>query len=158
MLSTRHVLQALVLSHLYYCSVVWSGAKKRDLGKLQLAQNRAARLALKSTQRANINDIHVNLSWIKVEERLTSSLLAFVRGVHKLNVPSCLFKILAHSSDTHAYPTRHATRGLFTVPKFRADCQRRTVLLIFHHNLQINSLKILQCDFLIFFSHFVCHS
>jgi len=27
-------------------------------------------------------------------------------------------------------------------------------ILIFHHNLQINSLKILQCDFLDFFSHF----
>uniref|UniRef100_A0A8C7ME78 HAT C-terminal dimerisation domain-containing protein n=1 Tax=Oncorhynchus kisutch TaxID=8019 RepID=A0A8C7ME78_ONCKI len=31
-------------------------------------------------------------------------------------------------------------------------------ILIFHHNLQINSLKILQCDFLDFFSNFVCHS
>ena len=29
-LSTRQVLQALVLSHLDYCSVVWSGATKRD--------------------------------------------------------------------------------------------------------------------------------
>ena len=31
-------------------------------------------------------------------------------------------------------------------------------ILIFHHNLQINSLKILQWDFLDSFSHFVCHS
>jgi len=31
-------------------------------------------------------------------------------------------------------------------------------ILIFHHNLQINSLKIIQCDFLDFFSHFVSHS
>ncbi len=30
-------------------------------------------------------------------------------------------------------------------------------ILIFHHNLQINSLKILQCDFLDFFSYFVSH-
>ena len=30
-LSTRQVLQALVLSHLDYCSVVWSGATKRNL-------------------------------------------------------------------------------------------------------------------------------
>ena len=33
-LSTRQVLQAQVLSHLDYCSVMWSGASKRDLGKL----------------------------------------------------------------------------------------------------------------------------
>ncbi len=31
-------------------------------------------------------------------------------------------------------------------------------ILIFHHNLQINSLKILQCDFLDFVSYFVSHS
>ncbi len=31
-------------------------------------------------------------------------------------------------------------------------------ILIFHHNLQINYLKILQCDFLDFFSYFVSHS
>jgi hypothetical protein len=51
-----------------------------------------------------------------------------VRGVYKLNIPSSLFKILAHSSDTHAYPTRHATKGLFTVPKSRTYYGRRTVL------------------------------
>ncbi len=31
-------------------------------------------------------------------------------------------------------------------------------IIIFHHNLQINSWKILQCDFLDFFSYFVSHS
>ena len=41
-LSTRQVLQALDLSHLSYCSVMWSGATKKYLLKLQLAQNRAA--------------------------------------------------------------------------------------------------------------------
>jgi hypothetical protein len=59
--------------------------------QLQLAQNRAVRLALGCTQRANINDMHVNPSWLKVEERLTSSLLVLVRGIDMLKVPSCLF-------------------------------------------------------------------
>jgi hypothetical protein len=72
--------------------------------------------------------MHINLSWLKVEERLTSSLLVLVRAVDKLNVPSSLFKIPAHSSDTHAYTTRLATRGLFTVPKSRTDYWRHTVL------------------------------
>ena len=106
----------LLISH-----TVWPSATKRDIGKLQLAQNRAARLALKCTQRANFNNMHVNLSWLTVEERLTASLLVFMRGMDVLKARSCLFKWHAHSSNTHAYPTRHAiaTRGLFTVPKFR---------------------------------------
>jgi hypothetical protein len=95
---------------------------------LQLAQNRVALLALGCTQRANINNMHVNLSWLKVEERLTSSLLLFMRRIDMLNTQSCLFELLAHSSDTHAYHTRHTTRGLFTVPKSRTGYGRHTVL------------------------------
>jgi hypothetical protein len=101
---------------------------KKDLGKLQFAQNRAARLALGCTHRANINNMYVNLSWLKVEERFTSSLLVFMRGIDMLNAPSCLFELLSHSSDTHAYLTRHATRGLFRVPKSRTDYGSGTVL------------------------------
>jgi hypothetical protein len=61
-----------------------------------------------------------------VEEKLISSLLLFMRGIDMFNAPSCLFELLAHSSDINAYPTRHATRGLFTVPKSRTDYGRRT--------------------------------
>ena len=52
----------------------------------------------------------------------------FVRSVDKLNAPSCLFKILAHSLDTHACPSRHATSGLFKVRKSRTNYGRLTVL------------------------------
>jgi hypothetical protein len=62
-----------------------------------------------------------------VEERLTSSLLVFVRG-DMLKAPSYLFKWQVHSSDTHVYPTRHAIWGLFTVPKSRTDYGRCTAL------------------------------
>ena len=72
--------------------------------------------------------MHANLSWLKVEEKLTSSLIVFVRNFEMLNAPSCLFKLLAHSSDTHSFPTRHATRGLFTTPKSKTDYGRRTAL------------------------------
>ena len=90
-LSTRQDLKALVLSHLDYSSVVWSGATKKELGKLQLVQNKAALLALGCTQKAIINDMHVNLSWLKVEERLTSSLPVFMRGCwHVECLLSCL--------------------------------------------------------------------
>ena len=56
--------------------------------------------ALICTQRADINNMHVNLYWLKVEERFTSSLLLFMRGIDMLNAPNCLFKLLAPSSDT----------------------------------------------------------
>ena len=70
--STRQVLQAIVLSHLDYCSVVWSGATRKDLGKLQLAQSRAAWLALGCAQRADISHMQVHLSWLKVIDFITT--------------------------------------------------------------------------------------
>ena len=115
-LTTQSTRQVLVLSLLDYCSVVWSGATE-GLRKIAIG-----------SEHESISLSHVNLSWLKVEERLTSSLLVLVRGIDMLKAPSCLFKQLAHSSDTHVYPTRHATRGLFTVPKSRTDYGRHTVL------------------------------
>ena len=52
---------------------------KNNLGKLQQVQNRAARLALKCTQRANINHMHDQLHWLKVHVRLKASLLSFIK-------------------------------------------------------------------------------
>ena len=76
---TKQVLQTQVLSHLDYGSVVWSGTTKMNQGKLQRVQNRAARLALKCTPRANINNMHDQLSWLKVDVRLKASLLSFIK-------------------------------------------------------------------------------
>ena len=115
--SRKQVLQALVLSNLDYCPVMWSSAAKKDLVKLQLAQDRAAHLAHHCNQRADISTMHSSLSWLRVEERLTVSLLIFIININVLKILNCLRSQLTHSSNTHTYPTRHATSGLFTIPK-----------------------------------------
>ena len=122
--STEQALQALALSHMDYCPVIWPSATKKDVGLEQSSKT----WPLNVHGGLNINNMPVNLSWLKVEERLTSSLLVFVRGIDVLKEPNCLFKQLTHSSDTHTYPTRHTTRRLFTVPKFRTDYGKCTVL------------------------------
>ena len=48
------------------CPVVWSSAAKKDLVKLQLAQNRATHFALNCNQRADINTMHASLSRLRV--------------------------------------------------------------------------------------------
>lgn len=47
--------------------------KKKEINKLQLAQNQAARLALHCSVRTNVD--HIHLAWIKVD--LKNSNLAF---------------------------------------------------------------------------------
>ena len=77
----KEVIQALVLSHLEYCPAIWSSAAKKDLKKLQIAQNKAARLALHCSKRTNVLQMHSNLSWLPVENQVYSLLLFFFRNV-----------------------------------------------------------------------------
>ena len=107
---------------------MWFSAARKGQVKLQLTQNRAARFALNCNQRADINTIHTSLSWLRVEERLTASLLIFIRNISVLKISNCLHSQLTQSSDTHTYQTRHATRGLFTVPESRTNSRKRTIL------------------------------
>ncbi len=71
------VTQALVLPHLDYCSVVWSCASNKDIHKLQLVQNRAARLVLGCPFRTNVKSMHSKLQWLTVDNRLSCNLLTF---------------------------------------------------------------------------------
>ena len=67
---------------------MWSSAARKGLVKLQLVQNRAARLALHYNQRDNINTMHASLSWLIVQERLTASLHLFLRNMNVLKIPN----------------------------------------------------------------------
>jgi hypothetical protein len=66
------VVQALVWSRLDFCLIIWSGAVKTDL---QPAHSRAAGLALTCTYRTHIINMQDRLSWLRVEEKLTTSRL-----------------------------------------------------------------------------------
>ena len=103
----------MVLSHFDYCPVVWFSAARRDLVKLQLAQNREPRFALHCNQRADSNTMHVSLSWLRVEERLTASLLLFIRN-NVLEIPNCLHSQLTHSTDKHTLTPPDMPPGVFS--------------------------------------------
>ena len=126
--SAVQVIQALVISHLDYCPVVWSNAAKKDLHKLQIAQNKAARLALKCNIRLNTQLIHQNLSWLLVEQRLTASLAVFFRNICLNKKPNCLYTNIHYTCDRHQYKTRHVAMGRFTAPKPKTNAMKNTVM------------------------------
>lgn len=82
------VTQVMVLSHLDYCS----GIAKKDISKLQTAQNKAARvtLACLSGVRQSTENMYVELSWLRVDIRSTCYHLNFLRHVCHSNQPNCL--------------------------------------------------------------------
>jgi hypothetical protein len=48
-------------------------------------------------------------------ERITASVLVFMRNITAMKIPHCLHNQITFSSETYTYPTRHATRVLSAV-------------------------------------------
>ena len=127
------------LSYLDYSPVIWSSSAKKYLVKLQLAQNRAARLALHCNQRANINTMHSSLYCLKVEERLTASLLVFIRNIDVLEITNCLHSQFTHSTDTHL-PHQTCHQGSFHSPQVQKIFKETYSIIQTHECMELPSL------------------
>lgn len=126
--SKRQVIQALILSNMDYCPVVWSNLAKDKIKKLQVAQNRAARVVLNCDIRTNVIAMHEALSWLTVKNRFLYSLLVFFRNILTTKSPFILYNELSLTSDQHSFTTRQATQGNFILPRVRTNAMKRTMV------------------------------
>lgn len=144
--SVRQVIQPLVLSHLDYCSVVWSSANKKVLQKLQLVQNKASCLALHCSSGESFEGMHDALSWLKVEDRLLSSLLVFFRNICTLSKPKSLHSKILYIDYRHGHTTRQVTKGHVVEPTPTNCAMQRKVsyrLLLEYATMLKNNLLLL---------------
>ncbi len=75
---TSQVIQAIVLCHVDFSSMIWSSAAKKDLRKLHLVQNREERSALGCSIRACRDKMHADCTW-------RDGQLSFINFVKKFN-------------------------------------------------------------------------
>ena len=124
------VVKSLVLSYLDYCSPVWSSASKTVLDKLQVAQNRAARLVLHCPIRTNIDSMHSKLSWLKVDKRLALSTVTLLGNSVYTAKPEFLHSQVIRCSVVHNHFTRAADDGQVTLPQSNRNSRafRKTVV------------------------------
>ena len=121
----RQVVCSLVLCHLDYCSVVWSSASNVLLQKLQVAQNKAARLVLGCSYSTSVKDMHERLAWSMVKERLSASLLKFFHRVINTHTPTFFYRNITSCSEIHTHFTRAASDGLITFPLPKSNSMKR---------------------------------
>ena len=124
----RQVSNALALSQLHYCFVIWSGASMKDLKKLQVVQNKVARCALNCSYRTNVKDMHDSLRWLTVSQTSTYCLVNFIRNIKETQTPNVLYKRLLNLCPQHEHQTRHAIEGRFNFPIVKSSVIMKTVL------------------------------
>ena len=111
------VINSLVFSSLFYCSSVWSGTCKRNITKLQLVQNFAARLL---SGKRKFDHITPTLKQLKL---LPVSDLLYIRDAGQMYkcmnnlAPSYLSQLFTKRSQTHSFLTRN--RDSLQLPRCR---------------------------------------
>lgn len=124
----EQVCKSLILSHLDYCSVIWASASKKDLAKLQVVQNRAARLVLGCSSRTSIHKMQTTLSWLSVEKRLALSTVTFLSETMKTHRPEFMIHQVVFCNTVHKHDTRKAGKGDIVQPNPITNSLKRTVL------------------------------
>lgn len=113
----RTVVQALVTSRLDYGNILYLGAKKEVLRKLQVVQNSAARLLCQIPKTASISGSVQDLHWLKVANRVKFKALSYMFKIKSGTAPQYLQDLV------HPYqPPRllcSTTQGKFLVPKIK---------------------------------------
>lgn len=123
----KSVTHSLVLTHLEYCPVIWSSASKSNMKKLQVAQNKVARLVLGCSYRTNIKYMHERLNWLTVKQKVSLHLAMFLRNILSTSLPYSLAQQLQLTAE-HGYSTRGATAGHLTLPAHNTNFRKRTIM------------------------------
>ncbi len=94
------LVQALVISRLYYCNALHAGLPSYTIKPLQMIQNAAARLVFNEPKRAHVTPLFVSLFWLPVAARIqfktlmlayrttTGSAPTYFRSLLRINIPS----------------------------------------------------------------------
>ena len=117
------LINSFVFSKLFYCSSVWGNPSKRNLHKLQLVQNFAARIVLGLRKFDHISQGRKSLRWLDVTEKvLFNDLVLAFKCVNGL-APDYLVKYFVKRSAVHNRNTKGCNN--FVVPRCRLSTGQR---------------------------------
>ena len=116
-------MNSFVFSKLLYCSLVWGNTSKRNLHKLQLVQNFAARVVLGLKRFVLISQECRSLKWLDVTEKvLFNDVVLVFKCVNGL-APDYLGKYFIEHSVVHNKNTRGCNN--FVIPQCRLSMGQR---------------------------------
>ena len=116
--ATLTLINSTVLIRLDYCNSVYVGLPQASLHKLQLAQNTAARVAIRTPRYQHITLILQQYNWLPIAERCQLKLLVMTFKVLHLETPQYIIDLfhwylptrpLRSSSTTSLVPNRNRT-------------------------------------------------
>ena len=118
------VVDALVMSHVRYCSQVFGCANKTVLKKLQKVQNFAARVISGRRRYQHVSDVIKSLEWLPVAAMIDHNDMCLLHKIITNNEPDVLRENVCYNRDVVQRVTRHSDH--LHLPRFRTNVGRKT--------------------------------
>jgi len=111
------IIHAFVSSRLDYCNSLFLCLNQKELSRLQLVQNSAARILTRTNRRSHISPILKELHWLPVSYRINFKILVLVfRALHG-QAPPYISDLIQRYAPVRAL--RSVDQTLLTVPRTR---------------------------------------
>ena len=110
---------ALILTHITYCNIVWAATYKTALKRIYVIQKRALKVCLerksatypKCQTNSNMNSVFVTSNRLSIYNLNKLQTVKFIYQVINKTAPICLLNILAPLSTIHSHNTRSENRN-----------------------------------------------
>ena len=120
-----YIYNALIRSHFDYCCEVWGCVGKVLKDKLQVLQNRAARLILGTDNRTSSHLVRGLLNWDNLEEMRNKRKALLMHQVFNKTAPERLVNLFSLLSNKTNYDLRGASHK-FTFPLPKTECLKKS--------------------------------
>ena len=101
------LIHSFVFNKLLYCSSVWSNTSKKNIKKLQLLQNFAARIVLGLRKYDHISDGLKTLGWLDINQKLRFNDCVMMYKCLNKSAPAYLSQRFKKRSQIHSRTTRN---------------------------------------------------
>jgi hypothetical protein len=121
--TARMVAQGVVTSRLDYCNGLLHGTSKRNVERLQVAQNTLARTVCQATWSSSATDLRKSLHWLPVQQRIDYKLAVVTYKARSTGVPTYLASLVDNYVPTRTL--RSADQFLLCSPIVKLVCSRK---------------------------------
>ena len=104
----RMLYQALILPHLNYCSIVWSGTYQSYLDPLNVLQKRVIRHIAHAAPRDHTSHLFKKFNLLKFNDMIRLNIAIFAFKAHNRLLPDVFNNFIVRNNYVHDYNTRHA--------------------------------------------------
>ena len=123
----HNIVRTLILSKLDYCNSLLYGINKKHINRLQVLQNKCARLILKQPTRSHASPLLQSLHWLPIEKRIQFKIIVQAFKAIHLSSPSYLASYFQSRVSKTKYTLRSDLAISLEVPRAKKHAGDRAL-------------------------------